>query len=92
MLSFSKVVTFVAVAFGTLCQAAPLIPRDVSIRTPASGPVQLRGLLTDLKTQLTIAVEPISKGVQFTPMLILLTSGQITLPTTLLRRLLSSLS
>jgi hypothetical protein len=60
MLSFSKVITFAAVAFGTLSQAVPLTPREVSIGARNSGPVQLKGLLTDLKTQLVAAVAPIS--------------------------------
>jgi len=58
MLSFSKIITFAAVAFGTLCQAVPLSPRDDSTGPPA--PVQLKGLLTQLKTQLVVAVEPIN--------------------------------
>lgn len=60
MLSFSKVITFAAVAFGTLSQAVPLTPREVGIGARASGPVQLKGLLTDLKTRLVVAVAPIS--------------------------------
>ena len=54
------VLTFAAVAFGTLSQAVPLSPREVSIGTRTQGPVQLRGPLTDLKTQLVVAVAPIS--------------------------------
>lgn len=60
MLSFSKVITFAAVAFGTLSQAIPLTPREVGIGARASGPVQLKGLLTDLKMQLVTAVAPIN--------------------------------
>jgi hypothetical protein len=61
MLSFSKALTFAAVAFGTLCQAVPLSSRDVA---PASaGPVQLQGILTGVKAQLIIATVPISMGV-----------------------------
>ena len=60
MLSFSKVITFTAVAFGALSQAIPLTPREIGIGARASGPVQLKGLLTNLNTQLVVAIAPIS--------------------------------
>ena len=60
MLSFSKVITFAAVAFGTLSQAIPLTPREVGIGARASSPVHLKDLLTDLNTQLVVAIAPIS--------------------------------
>lgn len=62
----SQVLAFAAVAFGTLSQGVPFSPREVSIGTRAQGPVQLKGLLRELKTQLVIAVAPISTVVQFT--------------------------
>ncbi len=90
MLSFSKVLTFAAVAFGTLSQAAPFDPRDVSIEARASDPVQLQIILTDVKTQLASKLEPICTGVQFTPTLMLLTPRQIYSPLAMLRCLLST--
>lgn len=66
MLSFSKVITFATVAFGTFSRAIPLTPREVGIGARASNPVHLKDLLTDLNTQLVVAIAPISTVVWFT--------------------------
>ncbi|KAH9042637.1 hypothetical protein EDB85DRAFT_1885886 [Lactarius pseudohatsudake] len=57
MLSFSKIITFAAVAFGTLSQAVPLSPRDASIEARNDGLIE--GLLTDLLLKVTVEVQPI---------------------------------
>ncbi|KAI9432109.1 hypothetical protein H4582DRAFT_2062125 [Lactarius indigo] len=60
MLSFSKIITFAAVAFGTLSQAVPLSPREVNTETCALVPGQLKDYLTDVENQLAIKFQSIS--------------------------------
>ncbi|KAH8996677.1 hypothetical protein EDB92DRAFT_1841224 [Lactarius akahatsu] len=57
MLSFSKILTFAAVAFGTLSQAVPLSQRDASIEARNEG--LIKGLLTDVLVKVTAEVQPI---------------------------------
>ncbi|KAH9067879.1 hypothetical protein EDB87DRAFT_56002 [Lactarius vividus] len=60
MLSFSKIITFAAVAFGTLSQAVPLSPREANTETCVLVPGQLREYLTTVQNQLVLKFQPIS--------------------------------
>ncbi|KAI0254580.1 hypothetical protein BJV78DRAFT_929814 [Lactifluus subvellereus] len=64
MLSFSKVVTLAAVAFGVFTQAAPLNQRDASLNvrvpSPATSEVAvLGGVLVDLGAKLEVVLQPL---------------------------------
>ncbi|KAH9072921.1 hypothetical protein EDB83DRAFT_143162 [Lactarius deliciosus] len=59
MLSFSKIITFAAVAFGTLSQAVPLSPRDASIEARNTGSGLIEGVLTGVLATVTVKLEPI---------------------------------
>ncbi|KAI9429304.1 hypothetical protein H4582DRAFT_2065403 [Lactarius indigo] len=60
MLSFSKIVTFAAVAFGTLSQAVPLSPREVNTETCVVVSGQLKDYLTTVGSQLETKFQSLS--------------------------------
>ncbi|KAH9177635.1 hypothetical protein EDB89DRAFT_1933732 [Lactarius sanguifluus] len=59
MLSFSKIITVAAVAFGTLSQAVPLSARDASIETRDGDSGLIKGVLTKVLTDVTVELAPI---------------------------------
>ncbi|KAH9006442.1 hypothetical protein EDB86DRAFT_3070448 [Lactarius hatsudake] len=59
MLSFSKIITLAAVAFGTLSQAVPLSPRDASIEARDANEGLIKGVLTGVLAKVTVEVQPI---------------------------------
>ncbi|KAH9975406.1 hypothetical protein BGW80DRAFT_1250979 [Lactifluus volemus] len=70
MLSFSKIVTLAAAAFGALSQAAPLNQRDaehsLSVRAstptpPEVIPTTLEGVLLDVRVRVDTAVKPLRR-------------------------------
>jgi hypothetical protein len=66
MLSFSKVVTLAAVAFGALTHSAPLDQRDASLNVRVPNPfvprtvgTTLEGVLVELQAKLEVAIQPL---------------------------------
>ncbi|KAH9050239.1 hypothetical protein EDB84DRAFT_1449856 [Lactarius hengduanensis] len=59
MLSFSKILTFAAVAFGTLSQAVPLSQRDASIEVRNADEGLIKGVLVEVLAKVVVVVDPI---------------------------------
>lgn len=64
MLSFSKVVTLVTVAFGAFTQAVPLNQRDVSLNVRVPGNttpdvIRLGCILVELQAKIDVVLQPL---------------------------------